>query len=304
MRPDMYETNVRPDATASYLELNPEAPSRSSRGRGWEEVIVEREHFYPFENGDVTYDEILIGSIESKSVRMLHESDGRRFEGIYREGELVLSPAGQPVHWRLDDEADSLLLIVLPSLLKRVALETTEVDPAKVQLLACPRTRDPFLQHMIGSLIKEVEAPQIGETLHVESLTNLLAIHLLRRHSTLSRRIDIPGLRGLSGPRLGRAIEAIRANLETGVSLAEIAEAAGVSTSHFVTLFKRSTGLAPHQYLIRCRVERAQCLIRDGDESLSLAQIAAQAGFCDQGHLNRHFKRLVGVTPASYRKMQ
>ena len=303
MKSEMYERNVRADATASYLELNPEPPPRSSRGRGWEGIIVEHEHFYPFDNGDVTYDEILIGSIESPSVRMLHESDGRRYEGLYREGDLILSPAGQPVHWRLDEEAESLLLIVDPSLVRRVALEATGVDPAKVRILDCPRTRDPSLRQAIQALMAEVEAPEIGEPLYIASLSNLVAIHLLRNYSTLSRKLEDPKARGLTGRKLERAIEAIRGNLETGVSLAEIAEAAGVSPSHFASLFRRSTGLAPHQYLIQCRVERARDLLRTGDEGLSLAQIAALAGFCDQGHLTRHFKRLVGITPASYRKM-
>ena len=74
----------------------------------------------------------------------------------------------------------------------------------------------------------------------------------------------------------------------------------GVSISHFEVLFKKSTGLSPHKYLLRCRVERSKELLRC--EDLSLAQVAARTGFCDQGHLTRHFKRIVGVTPSGYRK--
>src|SRR4051812_12066624 len=50
VRAEMYETGVRPDATASYFELNPDPPPRTSRGLGWDGIIVEREHFFPFDN--------------------------------------------------------------------------------------------------------------------------------------------------------------------------------------------------------------------------------------------------------------
>jgi hypothetical protein len=59
--------------------------------------------------------------------------------------------------------------------------------------------------------------------------------------------------------------------------------------------FKQSTGLAPHQFVIRCRVERAKELLLHS--SLGIADIAAEVGFANQSHLNRHFKRIVGVTP-------
>ncbi|MFO0888063.1 MAG: AraC family transcriptional regulator [Isosphaeraceae bacterium] len=58
--------------------------------------------------------------------------------------------------------------------------------------------------------------------------------------------------------------------------------------------------MTPYQYVLRCRVERAKHLLCN--EGLSLVQVAALAGFCDQGHLARQFKRIVGVTPSGYRK--
>ena len=95
-------------------------------------------------------------------------------------------------------------------------------------------------------------------------------------------------------------MEAIRENLETGITLAQLAGEVGLSPSHFETLFRRSTGLSPHQYLIRCRVERARDLLGDG--TVTLSQVAARCGFSDQSHLGRHFKRLVGMTPGAYRR--
>ena len=69
---------------------------------------------------------------------------------------------------------------------------------------------------------------------------------------------------------------------------------------HFARQFKGATGLPPHQYVITRRVDRAKQLLRGGGE-VSLAQVAARAGFSDQSVFSHHFKRLVGVTPGQFR---
>jgi AraC family transcriptional regulator len=291
---------VRPDRTASYLELNHQTPRLSSRGRGWEGIVVERDRFFPFDNGEVLYEEHFLGFVLDHDVHLSHAVEERRYEGVYGPGDLILSPGEQPVHWKLDDESDALIVSIRPEVIRRVALETTGVDPAKVQIIGQPRIRDPLLTQIGLTLMAELEEPRIGERLYVDSLLNVLTLHLLRRYSSLSEQPAQPSDRGLPGPKLRRAIETIHDHVDTDISLAELAEVTGFSPSHFEVLFKRSTGLTPHQYLVHCRVERAKELLRC--EHLSLAQVAARTGFCDQSHLTRHFKRIVGVTPSAYRR--
>jgi AraC family transcriptional regulator len=69
---------------------------------------------------------------------------------------------------------------------------------------------------------------------------------------------------------------------------------------HFARQFRRTTGLPPQQYVIARRVERAKALLQAGTD-LSLAQVAARAGFSNQSHFSHPFKRLVGVTPGQFR---
>ena len=73
-----------------------------------------------------------------------------------------------------------------------------------------------------------------------------------------------------------------------------------LSPNYFGWLFQRATGLPPHQYVIARRVERAKELLQGGGD-LSLAEVAAHAGFSDQSQFSHHFKRTVGVTPGQFR---
>jgi AraC family transcriptional regulator len=94
---------------------------------------------------------------------------------------------------------------------------------------------------------------------------------------------------------LQQIIDFINVNLERNICLTELAEIVRLSPYHFARLFKKSTNISPHQYLIRCRIERAKQLMMMGN--LSIAEIAQMVGFASQGHFTFHFKRLVGVTP-------
>jgi len=67
---------------------------------------------------------------------------------------------------------------------------------------------------------------------------------------------------------------------------------------HFARAFKDSRGVAPHRYILECRVKRTQELLAT---ELSLSEIAVEVGFADQSHLTRWFRELVGATPGSYR---
>lgn len=89
----------------------------------------------------------------------------------------------------------------------------------------------------------------------------------------------------------------IEEHLDQPLSLAAIADVAGVSASHLKTLFRRSTGLPVHRYVVQRRVERARQLIVRGD--LPASQVALAAGFAHQSHMARCLRRALGVTPSA-----
>jgi AraC family transcriptional regulator len=135
--------------------------------------------------------------------------------------------------------------------------------------------------------------------LAAESLANVLAVHLIR-HVVAPRRA-VRGRDGTLPPKRLRSVpEYIEEHLDAAPTLAEIAAVAGLNPYHLARQFKTATGYPPHQYVIARRVERAKHLLRSKTR-LSLADVAARAGFYDQSQFSHHFKRLVDVTPSQFR---
>jgi AraC family transcriptional regulator len=185
-------------------------------------------------------------------------------------------------------------------LVARVAAEAFELDPARASVLPLDGLYLPQLRAAMLAVNDELTADAAGGRLAAESLANVMAVHLLRNASaprTPARRTD----GALPRRRLRAVVEYVEEHLDAGLTLGRIAAAAHLSPYHFARQFKAATGLPPHQYVIARRVERAQQLLQDGD-GLSLAEVAACAGFSDQSQLSHHFKRLVGVTPGQFRR--
>lgn len=96
---------------------------------------------------------------------------------------------------------------------------------------------------------------------------------------------------------VGRARDYLRAHFERNPSLDELAEVSGINRFVLLRYFKQELGVAPHGYLIRLRIERARELLAKGEAPID---VATAVGFADQGHLNRHFGRVIGITPGAY----
>jgi AraC family transcriptional regulator len=99
--------------------------------------------------------------------------------------------------------------------------------------------------------------------------------------------------------RLRRVTEYIQQNLDKALPLAELAALVSMSPFHFARLFKGSTGLPPHRFVIRQRIARACACLPTPD--LSIAQISRSVGFRTPSHFTTVFRRVTGVTPLGYR---
>jgi len=186
--------------------------------------------------------------------------------------------------------------------IQKVAVEAG-ADPDKIEVVPFFSAPDPQVERIGLSLLSEMETGGLGGELYAESLANVLALHLLRHHSSLGRgsshRLGREG--GFSERALGQATDYINDNLSRKLTLTEIAGAAHMSPSHFARSFKAATGLSPHKYVIHRRVERAKALLVG--TGLTIAEVAEAVGFSNPSHLASHVRRLLGVSPKTLRRV-
>ncbi|BEU27477.1 AraC family transcriptional regulator [Paraburkholderia sp. 22B1P] len=99
--------------------------------------------------------------------------------------------------------------------------------------------------------------------------------------------------------RMTRVMEYVDAHIGEPIGLADMAESAGLTRMHFAALFREASGLRPHEYLLRRRIERAQSLLIGSQ--FNLLDVAISCGFSSQAHFTTVFKRYVGETPHAWR---
>lgn len=233
--------------------------------------------------------------------RLVQRQDGKTRGGLVATNDAAITPAGMPGYWRTDAASEDMSMLLESGFIRRVATETG-VEPEGVELVPLFSAPEPQIERIGLSLLSEMETGGLGGELYAESLATLLALHLLRNHSSLGRdsrrRIGREG--GYSKRALGQATDYINDNLPRKLTLEEIAGAAHMSPHHFARSFRAATGLSPHQYVIQQRVQRAKTLLLGTD--LTVSEVAMAVGFSNSSHLAHHVRRLLDVTPGAIRR--
>ncbi len=159
---------------------------------------------------------------------------------------------------------------------------------------------DETVMHLGLSLMPALANPNRVSRLFTDHVTLALAAHCAQTYGGM-QTLSKPLKGGLAPWQEKRSKEMLAGDLTGATPLHEIAGACGLSVSHFSRAFHKSTGLAPHAWLLHARVESARAMLRSGDASLST--IARASGFADQSHFARVFTHRVGLSPGTWRKM-
>ena len=225
---------------------------------------------------------------------------GHSHYGIAVHGDIDIIPAHTSSRWEIMDANDTALILSLPSALLNTVAEEYGFDPRRVEIRNRFQVRDTQIENICWALKTEMESAYPSGRLYTDSLAVSVASRILSCHSSIARpTMERHG--GLRGRKLKDVISYIDGNLAEDMSLAKIASVAGVSVSHLKTLFRESTGMPVHQYVVRRRLERAKTLLGEG--RLSIAEIALIAGFAHQSHLAHHMRRVLGISPRDIRQM-
>lgn len=229
-------------------------------------------------------------------VRVTQRRD-RQFSAYERRGDLVIFPAGVDLEVEVSGYSTGVLVGLDALTMTSKLDDDLRGDPSRIEIAGLFNGRDPHLARLMLAFLAESDRGGPGGELFAQTLAVALSAHVLRRYSSARVAPGRDGY-GLDPAALRRVIAHIEDGLANRLDLAELAAVAGLSPWHFARRFRLATGTSPHRYVIHRRVERARALLRGGDQTL--ADIAAAVGFADQGHLGRHFSRLVGVTPAAF----
>lgn len=212
---------------------------------------------------------------------------------VLRRGEAWICPAGDVVSVHLHSNFRYVRMSIDPVYFQQLA---GQPDAPPIELQRTYGVANSQIGHILGALVAESDAGNPGGLAFVEALAAGLA-HQLVLHAGVRQKSVARYRGGLSAAAKRRALELMDSNLHASVSVQFLASEVGLSAAHFARAFKETMGVAPHKYLLNLRLERSRRML-DADDAV-LADVAQRAGFADQSHFTRFFKREYGVTPGN-----
>jgi AraC-like DNA-binding protein len=181
---------------------------------------------------------------------------------------------------------------------------TDELRAPPIETLVSPIysvQRDEVMLHLALALMPALANPREANTLFADHVFAAIRLHLAQTYGGL-KALPEKAFGGLAPWQERRVKDLLLGDLQADCSLSDLASACGISTRHLVRTFKATTGLPPHRWLLRKRVERAKQLLERTNDSLST--IALTCGFADQSHLTRVFHATTGASPGTWRRQR
>jgi AraC family transcriptional regulator len=214
-------------------------------------------------------------------------------EWTLTRGDLSLIPGGWRTTSWTEESLDFVQVELGPELVRRAA-----GSPAGDVDLPCLFSfEDPLARELALSMLGEAREHGTAARMYVESAGVVLAQRLLSRKG---RPVTPAPRPGLSPAVLRRAKEFLHGEMNRNPGLTELSAAVGMNVDHFSRMFKRSTGLAPHQYLGNIRLERAKRMLADG--RTAIIEIAYETGYTNPSQFSAFFRKRTGQSPTEFRR--
>jgi AraC family transcriptional regulator len=270
-------------------------PQRTSAGLGWPGLYVSTQRERPYRAAfDGARSHLLILHLNGPvTVRRGHL--GLTSSRTVPAGGFFVHPAGKDLTVELGGVLDTVHVYLSDELLQQAH------DGPPLVLAEELGTVDPLMEQLVLTLDGVLKRWEPSARTYLDQITGLLAGQLALRHST-KKTDNRPEKRsqGLTAAQLVRVRELLEHRLAEPLPLADMAAVAGLSVSQFCRQFKTRVGVAPHQYLLRLRVDTACRMLRDRETPIAV--VATRCGFSHQEHLTRVMRRQLGTTPAAIRR--
>lgn len=284
-----------PQANA-WQGILPRSPLLSSTSTGWQGIYVEHHHQPAHDTPDYCLPSHLLSiglGYRAKEFR----ANGRLYKNFV-VGNVGICPAHESLRTQAYGEAEFLLIAIDQPFFNKAVCEA--VDGKAVELMPQILGQDPLIYQIGLALKQQLEFNRQDSRLYADSIATALAVHLMQRYSM--RHFEMPSCSGGLPKMILRLVVAyIQAHLNQDLCVSELAAIAQMSPHHFSSLFKQSTGLAPHQYIVQTRIEAAKQLL--GDRELTIVEVCHRVGFQSQSHFTHVFRKYTHVTPKTYRNL-
>lgn len=224
--------------------------------------------------------------------------DGRGH--LYSSDVLIVEPNSS---LQISGQDQELLQLVVPSavLIQHAISMNLVLAKSTVSFPSEPLRNDAELDRLLKSLREELLAEKPGREIVMRAIVEQVLVQILRQHSIARRSDELEMSRvGLIDRRIRRSIELMHSQLDQDLSLKDLAAASYLSPFHFARLFKKITGVTPHNYLAALRSQKAQLLLAENE--LSINAIAARVGYLSSSHFTKAFRAATGTTPREFRK--
>lgn len=221
--------------------------------------------------------------------------EGRQHDVPLRRGAVRYTPAGFACDYAFPAHSAALAL----SLPAGMLVASLNHDDGGRLMAPLHDIADPRLTQLVRLLADETRMPGPAADLLGDGLVRAIAA-LLCDHATEAQAREGSQPIRLSPARLRRVKDYIEGHLSSNITLARLAETAGLSPFHFARVFKLETGVTPYQFVSTARLSRAAILLSEG--RMPLAELALACGFSSQSHFTSAFTRAMGVSPGRFRR--
>lgn len=214
-------------------------------------------------------------------------------------GTIFFIPPNTPFEAQVESSAEIINVYISEQLFKNIEKEFLRVSENLLSLSFRFSVSDSFLSQTMLSIKEIVERGGTFARIELEYFVRVLTARLIVKYSKRCPAEHV-GESGLPPNVLHHTLAYIDQNLHRRLTTHDLSTMAGLGSAQFARLFKRSANITLHQYIILRRIERARILLEE--TRLPVVEIAQECGFADQVHLTRFFSRLVGTSPASFRR--
>ncbi|MDR7277048.1 AraC family transcriptional regulator [Catenuloplanes atrovinosus] len=286
-------------------DAGPGRPLASSAGLGWRTVRAglcadpaQLEEFVAPASPELVMIMVVTGryTIESRQARGWRAAE-------YAPGSVAVNAPGRQsvFRWRSSGQASlESLHVGFPAAVLHQTLDDLDVAHDDAERLDTLSLDDPYVSASLSALHRALDAGAAG--LYADMVGESLLTHLVYTGvAGAAQRARIAADPGSLGPReLARVVDYMHERIADTIQLDELAGLVNISKFHFLRMFTRATGLTPHRYLTRLRLQRAAGLLRNS--GLSVQRIAMACGYTSASRFAAAFRRQYGVSPAGYRR--